>query len=110
MRGGKSCSLVELLPPFFPLSIVVFLKLSTNQFETMYTIVCFTTLYLTILGSDFAKNSKCYKNVKIKTHTTSHGKKIRILSLFNTGLTLFNRAFESLRYIRIPYSFILYDS
>ena len=31
MRGGKSCSLVELLPPFFPLSIVVFLKLSTNQ-------------------------------------------------------------------------------
>ena len=83
---------------------------SLKYFETMYTIVCFTTLYLTILGSDFAKNSKCYKNVKIKTHTISHGKKTRILSLFNTGLTLFNRAFESLRYIRIPYSFILYDS
>ncbi len=83
---------------------------SLKYFETMYTMACFTTLYLTILGSDFAKNSKCYKNVKIKTHTTTHGKKIRILSLFNTGLTLFNRAFESLRYIRIPYSFILYDS
>ena len=83
---------------------------SLKYFETMYTIVCFTTLYLTILGSDFAKNSKCYKNVKIKTHTISHGKKTRILSLFNTGLTLFNRAFEFLRYIRIPYSFILYDS
>ena len=83
---------------------------SLKYFETMYTMACFTTLYLTILGSDFTKNSKCYKNVKIKTHTTSHGKKTRILSLFNTGLTLFNRAFESLRYIRIPYSFILYDS
>ena len=47
---------------------------SLKYFETMYTMACFTTLYLTILGSDFAKNSKCYKNVKIKTHTTSHGK------------------------------------
>ena len=39
----------------------------------------------------------------------SNNIKTRISSLFNTGLTLFNLAFESSRYIRIPYSFTLYD-
>lgn len=82
---------------------------SLKYFESMYTFACFGVLYLTILGTDFAKNTKCYKNVKIKTHTTKHGKKIRILSLFNTGLTLFHRAFNSSRYIRLSFRFILYD-
>ena len=82
---------------------------SLEYFSAMYTCVCFASLFLTILGADFAKNSRCYRNVKIDTHTTINGKKVRIMSLFNTGLTLFNIAYNSRRYIRIPYNFILYD-
>ena len=35
--------------------------------------------------------------------------KKRVLSLFNTGLTLFKRAFNSHHYVTISYKFILYD-
>lgn len=84
-----------------------------DSFTTMYTCVCTCTLYLTILGVDYSKNSHCYKNVKIKTHKIYivDGKKIkkRIMSLFNVGLTLFKRAFNSNIYIRIPVTFKLYD-
>ena len=55
----------------------------------MYSLACLASLYLTILGSDYAKNTKCYKNLKIKTHCTVKGIKTRTMSLFNTGLTLF---------------------
>ena len=84
-----------------------------KSFTTMYTCVCTSILYLTILGADYTKNSKCYKNVKIETHKTYiiNGKRVkkRIMSLFNVGLTLFKRAINSIYYIRIPVSFKLYD-
>ena len=82
---------------------------SEAYFTTMYTMTCFAHLFMTILGADYSKNTKVYKNVKIKTHKTDKGKKIRIMSLFNTGLTLFHLAYMSSKYIRIPYKFILYD-
>ena len=86
---------------------------SLDSFTTMYTCICTGILYLTILGADFSKNSKCYKNVKIESHKTYiiNGKKTkrRIMSLFNVGLTLFKRAINSIIYIRIPVSFKLYD-
>lgn len=86
---------------------------SIESFTTMYTMVCTCTLFLTIIGADYCKNSKCYKENKIETHKVYNidGKKIkkRIMSLFNTGLTLFKLAFNSNVYIRIPFSFILYD-
>lgn len=82
---------------------------SEKYFTTMYTMSCFTILFLTILGADYSKNTRCYKNVKITTHKTNKGRKIRVMSLFNTGLTLFKRAFCASRYIRISYSFKLYD-
>lgn len=82
-------------------------------FETMYTCICTCITYLTILGIDYSKNTHCYKDVKIETHKTYliDGKKIkkRIMSLFNVGLTLFKRAFNSDLYIRIPVTFKLYD-
>lgn len=84
-----------------------------KSFETMYTMVCTCVLFLTIIGTDYSKNTRCYKNIKITTHKVYNinGKKIkkRILSLFNTGLTLFKRAVNSTVYIRIPVSFKLYD-
>jgi hypothetical protein len=82
---------------------------SIEYFTSMYTMVCFASLFLTILGADFTKNSKCYREVKIQTHTIINGIKKRVMSLFNTGLTLFNIAYNSSRYIRLPFNFILYD-
>ena len=84
---------------------------SLDYFTTMYTMVCTCILFLTILGADYSKNTRCYKEVKIGTHKTYIGKKVkkRVMSLFNTGLTLFKRAFNSCVYIRIPLSFKLYD-
>ena len=86
---------------------------SLKSFETMYTCICTSILYLTILGVDFSKNTKCYKNIKIETHKTyiidNKRVKKRIMSLFNIGLTLFKLAFNSSIYIRIPISFKLYD-
>ncbi len=84
-----------------------------TAFTTMYTLLCICVTYLTLLGTDYSKNSRCYKNEKIETHKTYmiNGKRIkkRIMSLFNTGLTLFNRAFCSCKYIRLPFTFILYN-
>ncbi len=82
---------------------------SIEYFTSMYTIACFAQTYMTILGADFAKNRRCYKNIKITTHKKRNGKKVRTMSLFNTGLTLFHLAYMSLKYIRIPFSFKLYD-
>ncbi len=83
---------------------------SEKSFTTMYTLVCFSVLFLTILGTEYTKNKCCYKTVKIETHKNYKNKgKVRILSLFNTGLTLFKYAINSLRYVRLPVRFILYD-
>ena len=75
----------------------------------MYTILCFANLFLTLLGVEFSRNNSCYKDVKITTHKIINGSKKRVISLFNVGLTLFHIAFNSSRYVRIPYRFILYD-
>lgn len=84
-----------------------------KSFETMYTKLCTCVIYLTILGVDYSKNTKCYRKIKIETHKNYiiDGKKIkkRIMSLFNVGLTLFKLAFNSSFYIRIPVSMKLYD-
>ena len=83
---------------------------SLKYFESMYSILCIAITFMVIIGSDYSKNTKCYKNVKIVTHKKCNGKRQRTMSLFNVGLTLFNMALNSSRYIRIPYNFILYDS
>lgn len=82
---------------------------SLKYFESMYSLACFTTLFLTLFGADYTKNSKCYKNVKLTTHKNFKNIKKRVMSLFSIGLTLFKRAFNSKFYIRIPFTFVLYD-
>ena len=84
---------------------------SLKYFESLYSLLCIAVTFMVIIGSDYSKNSKCYKNVKIITHKKlKNGHKIRTMSLFNVGLTLLNMAFNSSIYIRIPFSFTLYDS
>ena len=88
-------------------------NMNIHSFSNMYSVLCVCVIYLTILGTDFSKNSKSYKSVKITTHKIYiiNGKKVkkRVMSLFNTGLTLFKIAFNSFRYIRLPFTFKLYD-
>lgn len=74
----------------------------------MHCFVCIGILYLTILGSDYSKNTRSYKHTKIKTRTKVRGIKIRTKSLFNR-LNLVYRAFESLKYVKLSFKFILYD-
>ena len=81
---------------------------SIKYFSSMYSLVCFGVLFLTILGADYSKNTRCYKHVKIVTHKIIKKKRKRVMSLFNTGLTLFHLALNSEIYIRIPFSLILY--
>ena len=80
-----------------------------KAFENMYTCICFSYLWMSILGIEYSRNCACYKKLKIScTKKYKSGRK-RILSLFKTGLILFNRAFNSKIPIRLPFSFILYD-
>lgn len=83
---------------------------SEKAYNTMYTMACTVVLFLTIIGADYSKNTNCYKNEKIVTHKVYKDKgKVRVMSLFRIGLTLFHRAVNSTKYIRLPIRFILYD-
>ena len=67
-------------------------------------------LFLTIIGTDYSRNTNFYKNEKIITHKTYKDKgKIRVMSLFKIGLTLFHRALNSRKYSRLPITFTLYN-
>ena len=78
---------------------------NSKAFTTMYTLISFSILWLTIIGTDYSKNSSCYKNVKIPYRKGKH----RSISLFRVGIILFNRAINSHYYVRLPFTFILYD-
>ena len=81
-----------------------------KSFTTMYTLVCTAILFLTAIGTEYSKNTKTYKDTKIETHKRYKKKgKIRVMSLFQTGLTLFKHAINSFKYIYLPIRFILYD-
>lgn len=81
-----------------------------KSLTTMYALVCTCILFHTIICADYSKNTICYNHIKIVTHKKYKNKGlVKVLSLFNTGLTLFKRAINSRIYIRIPIKFILYD-
>ena len=80
-----------------------------KAFTNMFCLLCFSVTWLIIIGSDYIKNTNCYKDIKINSIKKCNGKNIRVISIFKLGFTLFEIAFNSLIYIRIPYKFILYD-
>ena len=82
-----------------------------HSFINLFSVTCFALLYLTILGTYYEKNkNKVFKDTKITTTVVHKDKtRSRALSLFNTGLTLFQRAYNSLKYIRLSFSMKLYD-
>lgn len=81
-----------------------------HTFENLYSIICFAGLWLSILAIDYTKNYahvKNYLNIRyIKNN--KNGKPIRILSIFNLGLTIFRRCFNSYINYKIKTNMQLY--
>lgn len=78
--------------------------------ESLYTMICICLLHSICIGIEYTKNNKQYSNIKLYTHAkTKSGNRVRIISFFKIGSTVFNNAFNSLKYIYIPIKFILYD-
>ena len=69
----------------------------------MYTLISFSILFLTIIGTDYCKNTKSYRNIKIPYRKGNN----RFISLFRIGIILFNRAINSHYYIRLPFTFFI---
>ena len=80
-----------------------------KAFENMYTCVCFTYLWMSILGIEYSKNHSCYKKLKIESTKKYKSGIKRVMSIFRTGLFLLNKAFNSTIKVRLPFTFILYD-
>lgn len=86
-------------------------KRSLQSFTMMYTCINICILYLTCLGTYYTRHKgKYYKDVKIRYYSTVKGKHRRRMSIFQVGLTLFKRAMNSLKYIHIPFNFVLTDT
>ncbi len=79
-------------------------------FTTLYGIVSIAKAWLTILGSDYQKNSHHYrKHLDIKYSKKIKSKHLKILSLFNLGLTIFNKVYEVFTNFVLKFNFKLYD-
>lgn len=83
---------------------------SLKYFENLYATICISILLLTSIGTHYTNRKRDYKNIKIETHKNYKNKgKIRIMSIFNTGLTLFKLVFNSYKKINLRLNFIIYD-
>ena len=81
-----------------------------HAFESLYSLVCFACTWLTIIGADYTKN---YSHVKHKlnikyVNKDKNNKPIRIISLFNLGLIIFRRCFNSFINYKIKCNMQLY--
>jgi len=80
-----------------------------EHFISLFTVMCIALVWLTILGSDYVKNKHHY-HLKIRdTHTHKNNTSSRLYSLFNLGLTIFNRCFYNYIDYNLKFDFILYD-
>lgn len=85
-------------------------RASLTYFENLYSTICIAFLLLTSIGTHYTKRRRDYKNINITTHKTYKNKgKIRVMSIFNTGLTLFKIAFNSYKKINLRLNFIIHD-
>lgn len=83
---------------------------SLEYFENLYATICISVLLLTSIGTHYTNRRRDYTNIKITTHKNYKNKgKVRVMSIFNTGLTLFKLAFNSYKKINLRLNFIIYD-
>ena len=81
-----------------------------HTIENLYSIICFAGLWLSILAIDYTKNYalvKKYLNIRY-VKNNKNGKPIHILSIFNLGLTIFWRCFNSYINYKIKTNMQLY--
>ena len=81
-----------------------------HAYENLYSLFCFAGLWLTINGIDYTKNyTHVKKNLNIRFVKYDKNKKpIRILSLFNLGLTIFKMCYNSFINFKIKNNMQLY--
>lgn len=80
-----------------------------EHFTSMFTLMCISLVWLTIIGVDYTKNKHNY-HIKIRdVHKTSNNSRSRYLSFFNLGLTIFNRCYYNTINFTLKFSFVLYD-
>ncbi len=83
---------------------------SLQSYSMMYTCMCICILFFSCVGTYYTRHKgKYYKDVKIRYYGVVKGKHRRKMSIFQVGYTLFKLARDSLRYIRIPFNFVLTD-
>ena len=82
-----------------------------SAFTSLYSLLSFSLLFLYIIGVDYSKNSNSrYKNSKISNISRyKNGTLKRSVSFFHLGLILFKSAFNSLKFVSIPFRLMLYD-
>ncbi len=81
-----------------------------HAFSMMYTCVNICILFLSCVGTYYTRHKgKYYSDVRIRYFSIVKGKRKRRMSIFQVGLTLFKRAYNSLKYIRIPFNFVITD-
>ncbi len=80
-----------------------------HGFENMYSFICMATCYYICLGTDVTKNSNCYKKLGFRIVRNIKDYTVRVVSLFKTGLRLFQLTLKSTKYYRLPFTFKLYD-
>lgn len=78
-------------------------------FNSLYTCICITQTLLTMLGIDYAKNAKCYKELKIRNARIVNGKRRKDYSFFHIGLILITASLISNCGIKLFNRLILYD-
>lgn len=81
-----------------------------HAFETLYGVACLASLWLNIIATDYIKNYHYLKykvNIKFVKKQKS-GNKLRILSTFKLGLTLFKKVYSSFINYKLKFDFKLY--
>lgn len=80
-----------------------------EHFISLFTLMCVALLWLTIIGADYSKNkSHSHFNIRdVQNHSNSQPS--RRFSLFNLGLTIFNRCYYNNVDFLLKFNFVLYD-
>lgn len=80
-----------------------------EHFISLFTVMCVALVWLTIIGSDYSKNKHHY-SIKIRdTKKHTNNTTSRLFSLFNLGLTIFNRCYYNTVNFTLRFDFVLYD-
>ena len=80
-----------------------------EHFVSLFTIVCIALTWLTIIGADYVKNKHHYHLIIRDTKKNKKNATSRIYSLFNLGLTIFNKCYYNCVNFSLKFTFVLYD-